>query len=707
MKRLLSFVAWSVIVILAVGSFAVMALKRGEPVNAAWLLVAALCTYAVGYRFYARFIARRVYALDDARATPAVRINDGHDYVPTSKWVVFGHHFAAIAGAGPLVGPILAAQFGFLPGTIWIIVGVVVAGAVQDLVILCASMRRDGKSLGQMAREEIGPVAGWVALFGVFAIIVILIAVLAMVVVNALAESPWGIVSLALTIPIALIMGVWMRWLRPGKVIEASIIGLILLGLSLWAGAWVADTPHLAKWFLAAVDADPAVTAQNLIRQKVWIGVAIIVYGFFASVLPVWLLLAPRDYLSAFVKIGTVFLLAVGIFVVLPDLHMPAINPEFAPGGQFANGHGPVTPGGLFPFAFLTIACGAISGFHALVSSGTTPKLISRESHAPAIGYGAMCMESFVAVMAMIAACVLTPGIYFAINSSPDIIGRDVTAAASTISAWGDLFTVSPDELNKLARDIDEKTILSRPGGAPCLAVGMATIFSRVIGGEAMMRFWYHFAIMFEALFILTTIDAGTRVGRFLFQDLVKHVWKPFGNVSWRPAVWIASLVVVAGWGYFLIAGILDPLGGIYTLWPLFGIANQVLAAVALCVGTAIIIGMGKPKYALITVIPLLWLVVVTEVGGYQKLRSDDVRIGFLKQAEVRDADRAKIESSPEPVDEPARTERAKQIAKHRRLAFNARLNATLCLGFMLIILIIIADTVRRCWINLKGPVRS
>ena len=687
MPRALSHLLWIGIACLGAGAFAVMALGRGETINAAWLLTAAICTYAIGYRFYARFIATRIFALDDARPTPAVRLNDGHDFVPTGKWVVFGHHFAAIAGAGPLVGPILAAQFGFLPGTIWIIVGVVLAGAVQDLVILCASVRRDGRSLGQLARDEIGTVSGWLALLGVFAIIVILIAVLAMVVVNALAESPWGVVSLALTVPIALLMGVWMRWLRPGRVIEASAIGLVLLGLALWAGQQAAQLPWMKELFTFT-------TVEQVRTAKVWVAVAIVIYGFFASVLPVWLLLAPRDYLSSFVKIGVVVMLALGIFLVLPDLRMPAINPQFAAGGAFADGNGPVFPGGLFPFVFITIACGVISGFHALVASGTTPKLLAKETDAKAIGYGAMCAESFVAVMAMIAACVLTPGVYFAMNSPEALIGKDVATAAATVTSWG--FSVSAEELTALAASIEEPSILSKPGGAPCLAVGMATIFSAVTG-DRFMAFWYHFAIMFEALFILTTIDAGTRVGRFLFQDLVGHVWAPFRRVSWQPAVWIASAAVVAGWGWFLIAGIRDPLGGIYTLWPLFGIANQVLAAIALCVATAVLVRMGKARFAWVTIAPLLWLAVVTETAGWQKLFSPQPKIGFLAQARAQDAIVAELRVEPPSEDPTVVEQRRRSIAKAERIAFNNRLNAGLCAAFLLVIVAIIADTARTC----------
>jgi carbon starvation protein len=678
MRALASILVWTVVSALGAVAFGALALHRGESINAAWLLTAALCTYAVGYRFYSRLIARRVFALDDARATPAVRRNDGHDYVPTHPAVAFGHHFAAIAGAGPLVGPILAAQFGYLPGAIWIIVGVVLGGAAQDFVILCGSMRRDGKSLGQMAREEIGPVGGWMALFGVFAIIIILTAVLAMVVVNALAESPWGVVSIGLTIPTALLMGAWMRWIRPGRVLEASAIGIVLLAVALLSGKWVADDAALAPVF-------------TLKREP--LALMLIVYGFAASVLPVWLLLAPRDYLSAFVKVGTVFLLAAGIFIVLPDLKMPAIVAQFGDGGVFADGKGPVTPGTLFPFAFITIACGSISGFHALVSSGTTPKLLAKESHARFVGYGSMLMESFVATMALIAACALTPGLYFAMNAPAAKIGVDPAAAATAISSWG--FVITPGEIEQAASDIGEKTILSRAGGAPCLAVGMAQIFAQVFPGPVAMKYWYHFAIMFEALFILTTIDAGTRVGRFILQDLVGHAWPRFGDVSWKPAAWIASAVVAGGWGWFLVQGVRDPLGGIYTLWPVFGIANQVLAAIALCVGTAIIVRMGRARFAFVTIIPLLWLIVVTETAGWQKLRSPDPAVGFLAKIHTLEDQVAKL--SAEAVPDTAK------IAGLQRQAMNQRIDAFLCAAFMAAILVVALDTARECAACLSG----
>jgi carbon starvation protein len=611
MRKTLSIFAWIAVSLLGAGAFAWLALRRGETVSAAWLLVAALCTYAVAYRFYSKIIAAKVFALDPRRPTPAHRLEDGCDYVPTNRWIVFGHHFAAIAGPGPLVGPTLAAQFGFLPGALWIIVGVAIGGAVQDFVILAASVRRNGKSLGQMAKDEIGPVAGFTALVAVLGIMIVLISVLALVVVNALRQSPWGTVTIALTIPIAMLLGIYLRWIRPGRVLEASLIGVVLLVLSVYAGQWAAARPDLA----AAFTLDGTTLAW-------WI----MAYGFAASVLPVWLLLAPRDYLSAFVKIGVVLALALGILIALPPLQMPALT-------QFVDGTGPIFAGKVFPFAFITIACGAISGFHALVASGTTPKMLENEKDARAIGYGAMLMESMVAVMALIAACVLTPGLYFAINAPAAALGTSAQSAAAAIAQWG--FTVTPAEIDGIATQVGEATMLSRTGGAPSLAVGMANIFSQVLGGSGAMALWYHFAIMFEALFILTTLDAGTRVGRFMLQDLGRHVWEPFGRVSWYPAIVLSSAIFVAMWGLFLYQGVTDPLGGINSLWPLFGIANQLLAAVALCVGTTVIIKMGKARYAPITLAPLAWLVIVTMSAGWAKIFSDDPRLGFLAHARM------------------------------------------------------------------------
>jgi carbon starvation protein len=666
--------AWVAIAILGACALGVLALTRGEPVSAAWLLTAALCTYFISYRFYSRFIGRRVFALDANRLTPAERLADGRDYVPTNRYIVFGHHFAAIAGPGPLVGPTLAAQFGFLPGAIWILAGVALGGAVQDFVILCASVRRDGKSLGQMAKEEIGPVAGYTALVAVLGIMVILVAVLGLVVVNALKTSPWGTVTIGLTIPIALLLGVYLRYLRPNRVLEASAIGIVLLALALLAGRWVAEQPALAPMFTLSA------------KALAW---WIIGYGFAASVLPVWLLLAPRDYLSAFVKIGVVVALALGVLIVLPPLQMPALT-------RFVDGTGPVFAGKLFPFVFITIACGAVSGFHALVASGTTPKLLEREPDARPIAYGGMLMESLVAILALIAACALTPGVYFSINAPASLLGTTVESAAQAVRGWG--FSVQPAELAALARQVGETSLLSRTGGAPSLAVGMAQIFSHMLGGVSgrAPALWYHFAIMFEALFILTTLDAGTRVGRFMLQDTLKHVWAPIGRVSWYPAVVLTSALFVGMWGLFLLQGIADPLGGINSLWPLFGIANQLLAAVALCVGTTVIIKMGKARYAIITLAPLAWLVTVTGTAGLLKIFSPDPKLGFLAHARaVGDA----IAAGKLPAG-------AKTTSDAARLALNDRLDAAVAAFFLLAVLVIVAESAREWARSLDGSSR-
>ncbi len=665
MKGLKSILLWGLISAAGAAGFAVLALNRGETINAIWLLVAAVSVYAVAYRFYSKFIARKVFQLDDNRKTPAELLNDGKDYVPTNKWVLFGHHFAAIAGAGPLVGPILAAQMGYLPGTLWIVVGVVLAGAVQDFVILFASMRRNGKSLGEMIKEELGPITGFISMVGILGIMIILLAVLALVVVKALVGSPWGMFTIAATIPIALFMGIYMRYIRPGRVGEGSAIGVVLLLLSIMAGQYVAESPELAKMFTFKGET---------------IAIMMIAYGFIASALPVWLLLAPRDYLSTFLKIGTIVGLALGILIVAPDLQMPALT-------KFVDGTGPVFAGNLFPFLFITIACGAVSGFHSLVSSGTTPKMIERETHARPIGYGAMLMESFVAVMALIAACVLTPGTYFAINSPPAVIGADAAQAATTISSWG--FTITPDDLNQLAKDVGEQTVLSRTGGAPTLAIGMAFIFAKVIGGKALMAFWYHFAILFEALFILTTIDAGTRVGRFMIQDLLGHVYKPLGKTEYLPANILATTLCVLGWGYFLYQGVIDPLGGINTLWPLFGIANQMLAGIALLLGTTLLFKMGKKAYVWVTLIPTTWILVVTMTAGYQKLFHENPKIGFLAHAKVfkDNLDAGKV------LPPAANQEQMKQII------MNDYIDATLCAVFMLVVLAVLVSSLR-LWIK-------
>jgi carbon starvation protein len=667
MQRSLKTLAWLAVTALGTASFAFLALRRGETVSAAWLVTAAVCFYAVAYRFYSRLIAANVFALDATRRTPSERINDGRDYVPTNRWIVFGHHFAAIAGPGPLVGPTLAAQFGFLPGALWIVVGVALGGAVQDCVILCASVRRNGKSLGQMAKEEIGSAAGMTALVAVLGIMIVLIAVLALVVVNALGESPWGIVTVGLTIPIALLMGGYMRWIRPHRVLEATAIGLVLLVVALYIGRWVAENPALAPTFTLS---------------RTTLAWAIMIYGFAASVLPVWLLLAPRDYLSAFVKIGVVVALALAVVLVMPDLQMPAVT-------RFVDGTGPVFAGKVFPFCFITIACGAISGFHALIASGTTPKLLEREPDARLIGYGGMLIESLVATLALVAACVLTPGTYFAINAPAAAIGTTVESAAAAIANWG--FVLDPAEFNRLTADIGESRLLSRTGGAPSLAVGMAHLFSGWLGAGT-LALWYHFAIMFEALFILTTLDAGTRVGRFMLQDLLKHVWAPMGRVSWYPAVVMASAIFVGMWGYFLYQGVVDPLGGINSLWPLFGIANQLLATVALCVGTTVIIKMGKQKYAFLTLLPLAWLSVVTMTAGYMKIFSPDPRLGFLSHARSL-ADAVAGGTLPANI---------RSAADAGRLIFNDRLDAAVTAFFLVSVLVIIVASARE-WLAVLG----
>jgi len=623
MPKFVSVVLWIAVSLLGAFALATIAFHRGEQINALWLVVAAVSTYAVAYRFYSAFISAKVLALDPVRATPAERLENGRDFVPTNKWVVFGHHFAAIAGPGPLVGPVLAAQFGYLPGTLWIIAGAVLGGCVQDFVILLLSVRRDGKSLTEMAKTEIGRVGGMVAYVAVLSIVVILLAVVALIVVNALKSSPWGAFTIAMTMPIALLMGLYLRRIRPGKVLESSVLGFVLVIAAIFGGQWVSQTPSWAAvWTL---------TAPTL-------AILIVIYGFAASALPVWLLLAPRDYLSTFVKLGTIVLLAIGIVALRPSLHMPPLT-------RFADGNGPVFAGKIFPFAFITIACGAISGFHALISSGTTPKLIRRETETRMVGYGGMLAESLVAIMAMIAACSLQPGVYFAVNSPAGIVGAAPAAAATTISGWG--FPVTDTQMAALAHAVGEQTLYNRTGGAPAFAVGMAEIFSDTLGGEAVMALWYHFAIMFEALFILTILDAGTRVGRFMLQDALGHIWKPLGRTSWYPSILFTSAVIVAAWGYFLWQGIKDPLGGINSLWPLFGICNQLLATVALCVASTIIVKMALAKtervntarptvrlgYVFVTLLPLCWLVAVTFTASWHKVLDPNPRIGFLSHA--------------------------------------------------------------------------
>jgi carbon starvation protein len=665
---------WVVIALVGAACWGMLALSRGETVNAGWMLFAALASYAIAFRFYARFIRDRVLGVDDSRATPGERLNNGRDFEPMDRRVLFGHHFAAIAGAGPLVGPVLAAQMGYLPGTIWIIVGVILAGAVQDMTTLFFSMRRNGKSLGQMAREEIGPVGGAAALIAVLSIMVILLAVLALVVVNALAASPWGSFSLAMTIPIAVLMGIYLRFLRPGRVLEVSLIGVGLLILAIIGGGWISESsPYAAAWTF---------TPNQLT-------LALIVYGFVASVLPVWVLLAPRDYLSTFMKIGTIALLAVGIALTLPPMHMPRFT-EFA-----FNGQGPVFAGSLFPFVFIIIACGALSGFHSLVASGTTPKLIQKESQVRPIGYGAMLTESFVAVMAMIAAVTLDPGVYFAMNANPALLGDTVQSASQAVNSFG--FSVSPETLQSTANAVGEDSIVGRTGGAPTLAVGISAIFAGVTGifGAALQAFWYHFAIMFEALFILTTVDAGTRVGRFMIQDLVGNVWRPFARTSWLPGNIIASALIVAGWGYFLWAGVNDPLGGINQLFPLFGIANQLLAAVALTVGTTILIKMGKLRYAWVTALPLAWDAAVTLTASWQKIFSTDPAIGFFAQ---RAAAQQSIQAGE--LNDTMAALGAASVEDARQILVNTTVDGVLSILFALMIIIVIVDA-SRVWLGI------
>jgi carbon starvation protein len=662
MKKLLrDFLLWGAIVAVGVVAFAILALSRGESVNALWMVVAALSVYTIAYRFYARFIGARVMQLDDRRLTPAERRNDGLDYVPTHKWVLFGHHFAAIAGAGPLVGPILAAQMGYLPGTLWILFGVIFAGAVQDAMILFASTRRDGRSLGEMMRVEMGNTAGFIGMLGILAIIIILLAVLGMVVVKALVASAWGVFTLLATVPIAIFMGIYSRWFRPGRIFEVSIIGFVLLMAALAYGNDVAQHPYWGKVF--------SLSGETL-------AAGLIVYGFIAAALPVWLLLAPRDYLSTFLKIGTIVILAIGILVVAPPLKMPALT-------QFIDGTGPVFAGSLFPFLFITIACGSVSGFHALVASGTTPKMLALESHIIPIGYGAMLMESFVAIMALVAASVLDPGVYFALNSPAAVIGTNVEQAAQTIAGWG--FAVTPEMLTQMAKDVGEESILSRTGGAPTFAVGMAKILADFIGGSALMAFWYHFAILFEALFILTTLDAGTRVCRFLIQDLLGNISPALGNTESWGANLFATGLAAAGWGWFLYAGVTDPFGGINSLWALFGIANQMLAGIALMLVTVILFRMQKKQFAVITALPAAWILLVTLTAGWQKIFSSDAKIGFLSHArKFSDAIAQGQVLAP-----------TKSIEQMQRVVFNDYVDAVMAGIFILVVLVVFLFAVR------------
>lgn len=655
-----SKLVWSLVAIIGAISFGMLALSRGEHVNAVWLVLAAACVYSIAYRFYSLFIATKVFELNPRRLTPAHRLADGLDYVPTNKYVLFGHHFAAIAGAGPLVGPILAAQMGFLPGTIWLLVGVVLAGAVQDFLVLFISTRRDGRSLGEMAKQELGPFAGIVVMLGALGVMIIILAVLALVVVKALAHSPWGVFSIAATIPIALFMGVYMRFIRPGRIAEVSIIGFVLMMLAIVYGGHVAADPYWGEFFTLTG------------TQLTW---CLIIYGFIASVLPVWLLLAPRDYLSTFLKIGVILGLAVGIVIALPDLKMPAVT-------HFIDGTGPVFSGSLFPFLFITIACGAISGFHALVSSGTTPKLVDNEVNIRMIGYGGMLMESFVGIMAMICVTVLDPGVYFAINAPAAVLGTTVESAAEAVRNLG--FVVTPEMLTVLAQEVGESSILSRTGGAPTFAIGMAHIISEIFNSRAMMAFWYHFAILFEALFILTAVDAGTRACRFMVQDTVgivipavKSSGSFFGNL-------LGTAVAVGGWGFFVYQGVIDPLGGVNSLWPLFGVGNQMLASMALILGTVILFKMKKEKYVWVTIIPTIFLFITCMTAGWQKIFHENPKIGFLAQAHKFSDAIARGE-----ILKPAKT-----IAEMQTIVMSNQINAALCGFFMIVSIVMIIASI-------------
>lgn len=652
---------WSLVAIVGAISFGILAVSRGEHVNAVWLVLAAVCVYSIAYRFYSLFIANKVFELKPRRLTPAHRLADGLDYVPTNKYVLFGHHFAAIAGAGPLVGPILAAQMGYLPGTIWLLVGVVIAGAVQDFLVLFISTRRDGRSLGEMAKQELGTFAGVIVMLGTLGVMIIILAVLALVVVKALAHSPWGVFSIAATIPIALFMGVYMRYLRPGKIAEVSIIGFVLMMMAIVYGGDVAKDPYWGQLFTLSG------------TELTW---ALIIYGFIASVLPVWLLLAPRDYLSTFLKIGVIAGLAVGIIFAMPELKMPAVT-------HFIDGTGPVFAGSLFPFLFITIACGAISGFHALVSSGTTPKLVDNEVNIRMIGYGGMLMESFVGIMAMICATVLDPGVYFAINTPAAILGTSVDSAAEAVRNLG--FVVSPEMLTVLAHEVGESSILSRAGGAPTFAIGMAHIISEIFNNRSMMAFWYHFAILFEALFILTAVDAGTRACRFMVQDTVGIVVPAVKQSSSFVGNLIGTFIAVAGWGFFVYQGVVDPLGGINSLWPLFGIGNQILASMALILGTVILFKMKKEKYVWVTIVPTIFLFITSMTAGWQKIFHENPKIGFLAQA-----DRFSNAIARGEVLAPAKT-----VAEMQTIVMSNQINAALCAFFMIVAVVMVIASIR------------
>jgi len=666
MNKLLKSATWILIAGIGAAAIAGIALNRGEHINTLWFITAALCIYAIAYRFYAAWIAATVLMIDQTRATPAERLDNGRDFVPTNKWIVFGHHFAAIAGPGPLVGPTLAAQFGYLPGTLWILFGAVLGGCVQDMVTLFLSTRREAKSLGQMARDELGALGGTAALIGTFAIMIILIAVLGLVVVNAMKHSPWATATVSATIPIAMIVGLYMRNFRPGQVLEASALGVILLLLSVAGGGWIDHHETLRLWF----DHEGLTLAW-------WV----MAYGFAAAILPVWLLLAPRDYLSTYVKLGTITLLAVAIIMLQPTVKMPALT-------QFIDGTGPIFGGKLFPFVFITIACGAISGFHALIATGTTPKLLSNERDIAMIGYGGMLLESFVAIMAMMAATVLDPGVFFAINSPAGVVGKEAVEAVAKISSWG--FPVTVEQMQLLASQMGEATLFARTGGAPSLAVGMASIFGSAFG-ESLLALWYHFAIMFEAIFILTTLDAGTRVGRFMLQDMLGNIWPKLGETSWLPSVILTSALVVSGWGYFLYIGVIDPNGGVNILWPLFGIANQMLAAIALCVATGILIKSDKLKYAWVTGLPLVWLVIITSTAAWEKIASDNIRIGFFAAAKDLEGKLA------------AGVLTTEKAAVAPQLMFNLQFDGWLTLFFVTLLWLIVFDMLRVCARYLAG----
>jgi carbon starvation protein len=659
---------WFLIAVAGAVAFGGVALHHGESINALWIIVAAVCIYALGYRFYGAWVAAKVLTIDATRATPAERLDNGRDFVPTNKWIVFGHHFAAIAGPGPLIGPTLAVQFGYLPGALWILVGAVVTGCIQDMCVLLFSMRRNGRSLGQMAKDELGPIGGYAAMLGTLMIMIILIAVLGLVVVNAMKHSPWATFTVFATLPIAILVGLYLRNIRPGRVLEGSLLGVTLLLAAVVGGGALNKYPALYAMF----DFDGL--------QLAWF---VIAYGLIAAVLPVWLLLAPRDYLSTFLKLGTIGLLLIAVVLVNPEIKMPAIT-------QFIDGTGPVFSGKLFPFLFITIACGVISGFHALVASGTTPKLITSEADVRLIGFGSMALESLVAVTALIAAALLDPGVYFAINSPAGLVGALPVDAVAKISSWG--FPVTVEQMSALATEMGESTLFARTGGAPSLAVGMASILSTAFG-QGLLALWYHFAIMFEAVFILTTLDAGTRVGRFMLQDFLGHAWKPMANTSWYPSIIISSTLVVLGWGYFLYIGVIDPNGGVNILWPLFGVANQMLAAIALAVCTGIIVKQGKLKYAWVTAAPLAWLAIVTTAATWDKIFSDQVRIGFLAAANDM-SDKLAAGTLP-----------AAQVSAAPQLIFNQRLDAVLVGFFCALLWIIILDMIRVCWRVSRGAV--